>query len=325
MIPSPETRRPSAAREILISRIFAAPRSLVYRTWTDPSHISSWWGPRGFSTTTSSLDLRPGGMWIYVMHGPDGRDYENWIRYITIVPEELLHYDHGGGSAEAPAHFQVTVAFTELKEHTLVSMLSVFPSAEARDQVVRYYGAIEGGYQTMARLAEQLAGAAGRPAGRSFVFRRTVAAPRELVYRAWTQPDMLSRWWGPKGFTIPHCVFEAEAGGRIHIDMRAPDGTVYPMGGTVLEVTPPDRLAFLAIALGAQGVHELENLTIVTFAESGGHTTVSVEVTVQNATARGENHLKGMDAGWTSSLVRLEAAVASLDGNSKPRPSISSG
>lgn len=78
-------------------REFDAPRELVFRAWTDPKHLAQWWGPNGFSTTTSAFDLRPGGVWRFVMHGPDGRDYENRVTFDEVVPPERLVYHRGGG------------------------------------------------------------------------------------------------------------------------------------------------------------------------------------------------------------------------------------
>jgi hypothetical protein len=71
----------SDPRAIIGMREFDAPRDLVFDAWTDPKHLAQWWGPNGFTTTTMSFDLRPGGVWRFVMHGPDGRDYQNRITW----------------------------------------------------------------------------------------------------------------------------------------------------------------------------------------------------------------------------------------------------
>ncbi len=309
----PEPQSPTAEREIVISRVFSAPRPLVYRTWTDPAHLGAWWGPKGYTTTTSAFDLRVGGLWVYVMHAPDGTGFDSWIRFLGIHPDERLVYEHGGGAVTTPAHFQATVTFTELGPKTAVTMHSLFPTAGARDFVVQHYHAIEGGQQTLARLAEQLVRGGvpdTPPAGtRLFRFTRSCAAPRDLVFRVWTESKHLAHWWGPKGFTNPRCEFSARAGGPIRIDMTSPDGTVYPMGGTVLEVTPPERLAFTSVAMDHQGAPQLENLNVITFIEDQGRTTVMVETIVLTATAMGEMLLKGMEPGWMSSLERMDAEV----------------
>jgi uncharacterized protein YndB with AHSA1/START domain len=77
-------------RSIIGIREFDAPRDLVFSVWTDPRHLAQWWGPNGFTITTHSFDMRPGGVWRLVMHGPDGRDYQNRITYDKIVPPERI-------------------------------------------------------------------------------------------------------------------------------------------------------------------------------------------------------------------------------------------
>ena len=135
-----------------------ASRELVWTAWTDPQHLSQWWGPDGFTTTTSAFDMRPGGVWRFVMHGPDGRDYENRITFDAIVKPEWLEYHHGGGGDVEPVQFRTTVTFDDLGGRTRVMLRGEFPSAEERARVIREYGADKGLVQTLARLAEYVAG-----------------------------------------------------------------------------------------------------------------------------------------------------------------------
>ncbi len=149
-------------REIRGTRVFDAPRELVWKVWTEPGHIGEWWGPNGFTTTTHKMEVKAGGVWRFVMHGPDGRDYQNKITFIEVVKPERLVYKHGGtGEKEdrglEPVSFHVTVMFTDEGGKTRLDMRSVFPSAKARDYVVESYGAVEGMHQTLARLGEYLA------------------------------------------------------------------------------------------------------------------------------------------------------------------------
>jgi uncharacterized protein YndB with AHSA1/START domain len=143
-------------REIVIARLFDAPRALVFAAFTDAKHIGEWWGPNGFTTTTYEMDVRPGGAWRYVMHGPDGTDYSNKIAYTEVVKPERLVYAHGEDD-DGPPLFHATVTFEEQGGKTLVTMRSIFPSAAIRDRTVKEYGAIEGGKQTLERLAKYLA------------------------------------------------------------------------------------------------------------------------------------------------------------------------
>lgn len=113
-------------REIVISRFFDFPRPGVWRAWTEPEHLSRWWGPDGFTNTFHEFDLRPGGVWRFVMHGPDGTDYRNKSIFREIVPPGRLVFDHVSGH-----HFQAIATFEEkTPELTLVTYRMVHPTAE---------------------------------------------------------------------------------------------------------------------------------------------------------------------------------------------------
>ncbi len=150
-------------------------------------------------------------------------------------------------------------------------MRMLFPSAEARDHVVKAYGAIEGAKQTLGRLAELLedlvrATSARWSKERELVITRTFDAPRRLVFAAWTKPENLVQWWGPKGFTLPTCEVDFRPGGAFHFVMRGPDGKDYPFRGSYLEVVEPERIVFQGI------IHEElghQTWTTVTFADDG--------------------------------------------------------
>ena len=111
-------------REIVATRIFDAPRELVFQMWTDPKHIGNWWGPKGFTTTIHEMDVRPGGVWRFIMHGPDGRDYQNKIVYLETAKPERLVYDHVSGPL-----FRMTVTFTAQAGKTKVMARMVFETA----------------------------------------------------------------------------------------------------------------------------------------------------------------------------------------------------
>ena len=147
---------------------------------------------------------------------------------------------------------------------------------------------------------------------RELTLTRTLNAPRALVFKAWTDPKMLAAWWGPKGFSNPRCEADARPGGAIRIDMRGPDGTVYPMDGRFEEIVPPERLVFYAAALNEKGEALFRNLNTVTFTESGGKTTLVLHVrVVEIFDPVAERHLSGMSQGWNQSLDRLAEIVSS--------------
>jgi uncharacterized protein YndB with AHSA1/START domain len=146
----------TADREIVISRVVEAPRELVWQAWTQPEHVAQWWGPNGFTSTIQEMDVRVGGVFRMIMHGM-GQDFPNVMTYLEVVEPERLVYDHGNGEAGDPNQFHVTVTFAEQDGKTEVTMRSLFATPEARDYVAREFGAIEGGRQHLARLAEHLA------------------------------------------------------------------------------------------------------------------------------------------------------------------------
>ena len=150
----------SDPRSIVGSRVFDAPRDLVFAAFSDPKHLAQWWGPNGFSTTTHSFEFRAGGVWRFVMHGPDGRDYQNRVTYDEIVAPERIVYRHGGGDDVEPVQFKTTISFEDLGGKTRITWRGQFPSAEERARVIKEYGADKGLAETMARLADYVAGQA---------------------------------------------------------------------------------------------------------------------------------------------------------------------
>ncbi len=117
-----------------------------------------WWGPTGFATTIQKMDVRPGGKWQLFMHGPDRTDYPNSSIYTQIVRPELIAYEHGGGKKDEPeAKSSVTATFEEVGTQTRLTLRMVFPSPEVRDKVEKEYHAVEGGHQTLDRLADLIA------------------------------------------------------------------------------------------------------------------------------------------------------------------------
>src|SRR3984893_18896000 len=146
-------------------------------------------------------------------------------------------------------------------------------------------------------------------AERELTLTRVFNAPREAVFKAWTDPQQLAKWWGPKGFTNPVCEVDLKPGGALKIVMRAPDGGEYPMQGVFREILPPSRLVFTNIAVDKDGNHIIEGLTTVTFAEEGGRTKLTLQTSGVAVVDYAAAYLQGMEAGWTQSLEKLEALV----------------
>src|SRR3954452_17865766 len=119
--------RATADREIVISRAIGAPRELVFEAVTQVRHLSRWWGPEGFTTTTRSFEFRVGGAWDFVMHGPDGTDYQEWITWREIVPPQRIVLLHGE-SRDDPNAFESFLALEPDGATTRLEMRTVFPT-----------------------------------------------------------------------------------------------------------------------------------------------------------------------------------------------------
>jgi uncharacterized protein YndB with AHSA1/START domain len=296
------------AREIATTRVFDAPRDLVFRMFTEAEHVKNWWGPRGFTNTIHEMDVRPGGTWRFVMHGPDGTDYQNEIVYKEVVRPERLSYTHLSGPV-----FDAIVTFEELGENkTSVNMRMICESAEQRNQIVEQFGAVEGMHQTLDRLGEALASQS------AFTFSREFDAPRELVFRAWTEKEHLIQWFGPKGFTMFHCTNELRPGGVMHYGLRGPDGNEVWGKWTYRDIVPPERLVIVQSFSNAEAQitrHPFapdwprETLSTTTFTEKEGKTTITIHWSPFNATELEQqtfDHARpSMTQGWTGTFDQL--------------------
>ncbi len=146
----------TADREIVISRRIDAPPEVVFQAFTDVRHLSRWWGPEGFTTTTEEFEFRVGGEWIFVMRGPDGTDYTEWISWTEIIPPARIALRHGAFRDDRDT-FESALTFEPEEGATRLEMRTVFPTSELRDEAVEKYHAIEAGGQTLAKLAAYIA------------------------------------------------------------------------------------------------------------------------------------------------------------------------
>ncbi|NBV42768.1 ATPase [bacterium] len=142
----------STGREVTATRLFDAPVETVYTAWTTPEQIAVWWGPDGFTNTVYEMDVRPGGVWRYMMHGPDGVDYPNKILYTEVVPLKRLVYVHTDDIEDGGNRFDVTVDFEALGTQTKITMHLLFKSEEMVRDLVEKFGALDGLKQNMERL-----------------------------------------------------------------------------------------------------------------------------------------------------------------------------
>ncbi len=295
-----------ANREIVATRVFDAPRELVVRAWTDPKALVKWWGPNGFTTTSLDFDLRPGGIWRLVMHGPDGTDYPGEFQFVEIAGPDRLVLDH----VSLPK-FRLTICFEDLNGKTKITFRQLFDTPQTYRSVKHL--ALPGNEQLLDKFAVELSAVGA--GSHEMLMSRVVAAPRELVWKAWTDPAHLAKWWGPRGFSSPRCEVDLRVGGKLHIDMQRPDGTLHPMIGEFLEVVPPERLVFTAIPLDDQGQPIFEATNAVRFHQQGPLTRIDVRATVQKMQGPfAQRFLSGREQGWSESLYRLAEQLDQMAG-----------
>lgn len=309
------------SNEIHITRIYDAPVKAVWDAWTDPQQVAQWWGPRGFTLTTHSKDLRAGGSWVYTMHGPDGVDYPNKTKYFEVEKYSRLVYDHGAND-DQPAMFRVTVHFIEMKSRTKMEMTMSLPTPEAAEETKKFIKKA-GGDSTWDRLAEYLEKESS--GAEKFVINRTFEAPLELMFKMWTDPKHFSQWLAPTGFNMNFIRSDIKTGGSTFYFMANDSGMKMYGRANYLEVKSPDRLVYTQ-----EFCDENENisrhpmaptwpetmLTTVTLSEEGADKT-RVTITWEPYGSVSPEELDtfvkgraGMTMGWTGSFDKLENYLA---------------
>lgn len=310
--------------EIYIDRIYNAPVKLVWEAWTDPEQVAKWWGPRGFTITTHSKDLKKGGHWAYTMHGPDGVNYENKTIYHEVETYSKLVYDHGGND-DRPPLFQVTVTFKEISpQKTKMEMTMRLETAEAAVQIKKHIKQANGN-STWDRLGEYLE---KKTSGQEkFVINRSFNAPIDLLFKVWTEPEHIQKWLSPTGTEMEFLDVNIQEGGGSFYSMFNKDMRLY--GKTkYLEITRPYKLVYTQIFCDQQGKtskHPLAPvwpetmLTTVEFnIENDTETRVTITWEVTGPATAEEiqffaNARTGMTMGWTGSFDKLEEYLVSIN------------
>ncbi|MFW7381582.1 MAG: SRPBCC domain-containing protein [Oligoflexus sp.] len=304
------------ANEIRLIRVYEASVVEVWEAWTDPNQAAMWWGPRGFTLTTHSKDLRVGGNWKYTMHGPDGTDYPNNTIYHELEPYKRLVYDHGGNDDQPPL-FRVTVTFNEVDGKTVMDMVFALDTAETAEQM-RQFIKSAGGNATWDRLAEYLA--KKKEDKDVFVINHSFAAPPETVFAMWTDPMHLRSWLPPKGFSMEFLRSEIKEGASTFYRMFNKGGIELYGRTHYLQISPSRQ-----IVMKQDFCDQHENmsrhplapelpqsiLTTVQFvAEGDGVRVTLTSVSGNGATAkeiaRFVEERAGMSQGWGGSLDALE-------------------
>lgn len=299
--------------EIYITRIYDAPVKMVWDAWTDPKQVAQWWGPRGFTITTHKKDVKTGGTWSYIMHGPDGVDYPNTTKFLEVEKYSRMVYDHGGHE-DKPPMFRVTVTFSETAGKTKMEMTMALPTPEAAAETKKFIKKA-GGDATWDRLAEYLS-----PTDR-FVINRSFDVPVDLMFKVWTDPTHFTQWLPPTGFTMKFLRAEIKPGGSTFYCMTGA-GDIKMYGKTSYkEIVKPNRIVYTQVFCD-----ENENITRHPMAPTWPETMLTTVILTEEGADRtrvtitwepygGATDIEretftkakgGMTQGWTGSFDKLE-------------------
>jgi uncharacterized protein YndB with AHSA1/START domain len=306
--------------DIHITRVYDAPIETVWDAWTDPEQAAQWWGPRGFTLTTHSKDLREGGVWHYTMHGPDGVDYPNRTVYLEVEQHQKLVYDHGA-SDDRPPLFRVTVLFASTDDKTTMDMTMTLPTPEQAEETRRFIKEA-GGNATWDRLAEFLDKAS--TGKERFVINRSFEASLDVMFQMWTDPDHLAKWLPPAGFEMKFLRSDIRPGGATFFQMTNHDNVTLYARAHYQQIEQPGRIVYTQ-----EFCDESENLsrhpmapvwpatmltTVELTSEGPDRTRVTVGCEpIENFTPEELNAFvearAGMTQGWTGSFDKLEAML----------------
>jgi uncharacterized protein YndB with AHSA1/START domain len=319
----------AAGRELVLTRTFDAPRGLVFRAWTDPSQLARWWGPRGFTNPVCEIDPKSGGALRIDMKGPDGTVYPMKGVYREVVePERIVFSSTAMEDEDGRPAFEIlnTVTFDERDGRTTLTLRAVVVVLAASPEAAAAVAGMEEGWsQSLDRLAAELSATAvvDDPDGAEFVITRVFDAPRDLVFRAWTDPGRLAHWFGPRGFTTASTALDLRPGGVFHHSMTSPDGRVMWGRWVFRDIDPPGRLVFVASFSDESGGiarspfsadWPLEVLSALTFTEHEGRTTLTMRGVPLDAIESERRAFEAghgsMQKGWAGTLDQLDAFLA---------------
>jgi uncharacterized protein YndB with AHSA1/START domain len=283
-------------RELVITRVFNAPRELVFKAWIDRGQVAQWWGPKGFKSSIYDWDARPGGAIRIDMIGPDGVVYPMGGVFREIVEPERLVFittaleDERGNPGLENVN---TVTFAEHNGKTKLTLHVVVIKA-TQEAAGALAGMEQGWTQTLDRLDDLVASA-----DREIVATRVFDAPRDLVFKMWTDREHVARWWGPKGFTNTIYEMDVRPGGVWRFVMHGPDGVDYRNKVVYIEIVKPERLVYSHVSAPQFQMR-------VTFEEQGAKTKVTARMLFESATLR-DNVVKQFGAveGLNQTLERL--------------------
>jgi uncharacterized protein YndB with AHSA1/START domain len=311
--------------ELRITRIFDAPREFVWKAWTYPEHLMRWWGPKNFTSPVNRIDLRVGGKYLNCMRSPEGQDYWSTGVYREIVPMERLVLtdsfadekgnvvpaSHYGMPGDWPLELQVTVTFEDIGGKTKMTLRHVgIPGGQMTELTSA------GWNESFDKLAESiliedtLTRITAEPGKQEIVITRVFDAPRELVFKAATDPDLISHWWGPRSLTTVVDKMDVRPGGVWRFVQRDLGGNEYAFHGVYHEVVSPERIVDTFEFEGMPGHVSLETAT---FEEHAGKTKLTIRSVFQTVEDRDATLKSGMEKGAVETMERLAEYLAQSD------------
>jgi uncharacterized protein YndB with AHSA1/START domain len=308
-----------AERELVITRVFDAPRDLVWKAWTDPEQVKRWWGPKDFTAPTCTLDLRVGGRYLFLMRGPDGKDYWTTGVYREIVAPSRLVYTDSFADPQGNVVPASYYGMTDLPLEMLVTV-TLEAQGEKTRMTLRHAGMPAGDMSDMAGAGwnesfDKMAASLERrlivtlPSDLAIRMTRVFDAPRQLVFEAHARAEHLRQWWGPRGFTMQSCELDFRPGGAWRFVLRKPDGREYAFRGEFREIVPPERIVWTFEFEGAPGQVSVETLTLT---ERDGKTTLTAVSLYPSREARDATLQSGMEQGAAETWERLAEYVGGM-------------
>lgn len=309
------------ANELRLVRVFNAPAKLIWEVWTEDNHVTKWWGPRGFSLTTKSKEVAPGGQWVYTMHGPDGVDYPDITTYHEVEKYKKLVYDHGANENQGPL-FRVTVTFEEFKGKTVMDMTMALETPEAAEQIAKFIEEV-GGNSTWDRLGEYLENEQTHKD--IFLINRSFKASQKTLFEFWTKPEHFAQWMGPTGSIMKFITVDFSEGGSAHYEMINAEGQAMYGWIDIKTVQPYDLLVYSQNFCDEKGklikpvfapTWPDRMLTTVMFYEEGPEETrICLKWEVCGDATEEERKTfhdakGGMTIGWTGSFRKIDEYIA---------------
>jgi uncharacterized protein YndB with AHSA1/START domain len=298
----------ATVREVTITHVFEAPRDLVWRAWTEADQLARWFMPHGFTIPVCEVDLREGGAFHMTVRGPDGSEHASGGVFKEIVPPERLVFTQQAfeGPDGAPLlEVLQTATFADRGDTTELTLRAVVLTT-APETAGALAGMEEGWLQSLEKLDAILTGRDVDTSSREIVATHLLDAPLETVWRAWTDPEHVARWWARDGFTMTTEEMDVRAGGRWRLTLHGPDGADIPATATYLAVQEPAVLAYLSGDPSEPG----HAFTTVEFSDDDHKTGVTVRLHFASAEERTRMvEENGAQRELEASLDRLATAV----------------